>query len=465
MLGIRIHYLSGACYAAASHNRDEPEWPPHPARLFSALMAACFATGLGEAGLAALRWLERQGAPQLAASRASLRQQGLTFVPINDPENTAQKKLSTEAYHAHRWLARLPACRDRQPRRFPCAAPADPNVWMIWPTAQPDDATRQALDAMAASIGYLGNSRSLVAVALDDDPPPPTLAPADEGEHRLRIVAPGRVEELNQRFDLNLRPTPGLYQRYASVAVPPSPPPSAGDFGELIVLRQTAGPRLSLPASLTLIECVRRAALALGGDDAPAVLHGHGEHRHVAWAPLPFVGSAHADGRLLGVGLALPQGLAPALRRQVLRIVAGLTTVRLPDGRACELAPVSAEERRYTLQPETWTRPSRNWTTVTPLLLPQHPKARRPVAAIIADACRHSGLPAPAEVSIHDWGRLPGTPPSGHFRAQRQNGPRRPWTHATLRFLEPVRGPVLLGAGRYFGLGLCRGLAAAGGES
>jgi CRISPR-associated protein Csb2 len=34
--------------------------------------------------------------------------------------------------------------------------------------------------------------------------------------------------------------------------------------------------------------------------------------------------------------------------------------------------------------------------------------------------------------------------------------------HATIEFAEPVAGPVVLGAGRFFGLGLC--IPAARGE-
>jgi CRISPR-associated protein Csb2 len=34
----------------------------------------------------------------------------------------------------------------------------------------------------------------------------------------------------------------------------------------------------------------------------------------------------------------------------------------------------------------------------------------------------------------------------------------RQLTHAVIQFAEPVEGPVLLGAGRFLGLGLCRPL-------
>jgi CRISPR-associated protein Csb2 len=36
------------------------------------------------------------------------------------------------------------------------------------------------------------------------------------------------------------------------------------------------------------------------------------------------------------------------------------------------------------------------------------------------------------------------------------HGLRRVCVHAALHFADPVTGPLLLGAGRYFGIGLCR---------
>ncbi|HMO85542.1 MAG TPA: hypothetical protein PKC18_11555, partial [Lacipirellulaceae bacterium] len=43
------------------------------------------------------------------------------------------------------------------------------------------------------------------------------------------------------------------------------------------------------------------------------------------------------------------------------------------------------------------------------------------------------------------------------------NGPR-PQLHVYLRFAEPVVGPVLLGAGRFLGYGLCMPLAGGAGR-
>ena len=51
-------------YDAAGIRPDEPEWPPHPARLFCALVASAGAA----ADWAALRWLEEAGPPQVWAN-------------------------------------------------------------------------------------------------------------------------------------------------------------------------------------------------------------------------------------------------------------------------------------------------------------------------------------------------------------------------------------------------------------
>ena len=41
MLVLEVEYLTGRAVATARHHREQPEWPPHPGRLFSALVAAC----------------------------------------------------------------------------------------------------------------------------------------------------------------------------------------------------------------------------------------------------------------------------------------------------------------------------------------------------------------------------------------------------------------------------------------
>jgi CRISPR-associated protein Csb2 len=65
-LVIEVELLTGR-YAATAHNdRNQAEWPPHPARLFSALVAALHdGEVVDPAEREALVWLENQDPPAL----------------------------------------------------------------------------------------------------------------------------------------------------------------------------------------------------------------------------------------------------------------------------------------------------------------------------------------------------------------------------------------------------------------
>lgn len=75
----------------------------------------------------------------------------------------------------------------------------------------------------------------------------------------------------------------------------------------------------------------------------------------------------------------------------------------------------------------------------------------------VADACTRIGLPRPMSVEVSLAPLLPGAQPVHAFLPWpgRPGRTARVRVHADIRFAEPVRGPVLLGAGRFFGLGLC----------
>src|SRR5690348_17446900 len=86
MLALEVEFLLGRYVASDFRNREQAEWPPHPSRLFSALVAAAYESGLGESAHAALLWLEAQPSPCLCADVHPRPQTPVTvFVPINDP--------------------------------------------------------------------------------------------------------------------------------------------------------------------------------------------------------------------------------------------------------------------------------------------------------------------------------------------------------------------------------------------
>src|SRR3954454_21793932 len=103
MLALEVEFLLGRYAATDFRDRERSEWPPHPARLFSALVAAAHESGLGESARAALLWLETLEPPHLAAEATPAEQPPVTvFVPVNDPEKDS-----------------LPQRAERQPRSFP----------------------------------------------------------------------------------------------------------------------------------------------------------------------------------------------------------------------------------------------------------------------------------------------------------------------------------------------------------
>src|SRR5437868_1064747 len=85
MFAFAVHYLSGRSYATHYRDRERPEWPPHPARFFSAMVSALYETGLGQEARAALLWLETLGAPLINVDEVWWeRGSVITYVPTNE---------------------------------------------------------------------------------------------------------------------------------------------------------------------------------------------------------------------------------------------------------------------------------------------------------------------------------------------------------------------------------------------
>ncbi|MGH8924514.1 MAG: type I-G CRISPR-associated protein Csb2, partial [Acidimicrobiia bacterium] len=74
----------------------------------------------------------------------------------------------------------------------------------------------------------------------------------------------------------------------------------------------------------------------------------------------------------------------------------------------------------------------------------------------VRKAVRHAGLPEPSDVQTSPQPFAQGAVrllPSDTLR--RPGDKFRPFTHAVIRFDERVRGPVVIGSMRHYGLGLC----------
>lgn len=539
MLALRIEYLTRRAVATEYNNRDQAEWPPHPARVFSALVATWAEGDRDASEREALLWLEQQEFPRICASDAARRDVVPSYVPVNDltvlanidsyvialdereAELTALESTGTEgrviskarkevekARAALEKRARavvsasggvpatarkmLPDRRVRQARTFPSVTPEDPVIYLVW-EANPPDRVRKALEALAVRLVRIGHSSSLVSCRLVEEAPAATWVPDPDGPVVLRWVDEGQVDRLDAAFERHQGVEPrvlparfGRYRRARDGGTRELPRPVMGE--DWIVFRRISGPRLP-PWRAAEVARALRGALMRHAEQPPwPVLSGHAsgggpsEVPHVAYVALPWVGREHADGRILGVALVLPRDLASEARRHVLRAVGhweraqaledpmepGLP-LRLGAAGVLRVEPIAGNPT-WNLAPEAWCGPATDWVSATPVALDRNPgdlqsrdpekaaRARREAEETIRAACVRIGLPEPVQVAVEHRPPIVGAAPvKRHPPFPRGAGKlRRVQVHVRLRFNERVYGPVLLGAGRYAGLGLFR---------
>jgi CRISPR-associated protein Csb2 len=456
MLTLEVEFLLGRYAAADFRDREQPEWPPHPARLFSALVAAAYESGMGESARAALLWLESLPPPLLRAEQEPAAQTPATvYVPVNDPEQDFS-----------------PQRTERQPRTFPSVVPEKPVVHFLWPEAQPDTVLTQLLASIAANVSYLGNSRSPVRVRLVDQAQEPNWFPDEAGRAVLRVPRKGRLEALQWHYENRLRPPAGAFQRYRFGPSRSEAPVAESVFDEMVVYRLVGPVPMEIETTLKLTDVLRAAVMSRAqevSDSVPEVFSGHDNNGrpsarpHAAYVTLPFVSDVqeHADGRVMGVAVVLPRDLPAQERRKLSRALVLVNHLVVPGVGRLELERLTADRvSPHNLRPDTWSGPSRRWGSVTPVLLDRFPRRNgRDIEDVLARGCAYVGLPRPAEVIADRYSPLHGVEPSFRYVTRRASPAKaRLYTHVTLSFEQAVRGPVLLGAGRYFGLGLLRPL-------
>ena len=540
--GIEVNFLTG-CYVATCYNdRQQGEWPPHPARLFSALVAAwADADSPDPAERRALEWLESQRAPAIAASAAVPRTVASHFVPVNDQTviasawhtKKAEKiyalmdQLDAEARAAPGGTVRstlrlqqriakerdvqkqvaeigktsidsaekmLPDRRGKQERHLPSFRPDQPRVTFLWGSSAPE-AVRTALDGLLQRVTRLGHSSTLVACRVASDLPEASHVPSSTGEH-FRVVRSGQLAELEQlHADLQgntPRALPFRAMPYRAIAnsMHDESALRANTVGDWIIFEFAHDSR-AFPATraVDVAKAMRGAVLRYAEEPIPAGLSGHGHaggpvrSPHLGFLPLPYVGYEHADGRLLGIALSTPTSLSDDARQVLYRAIGGwegsVASATYPlrltfgAGGVLRLRRLRGPATNVSLRAGVWFRPSRKWTSTTPVSLPEHPgrlaggtarkrtMAWRKAEQAVAVACRHVGLPAPAQVEVSLSPFIVGARAAGRFPPFSQRGRggqsiRRQLVHVAATFDHPITGPLVLGTGRFLGLGLMR---------
>jgi CRISPR-associated protein Csb2 len=237
-------------------------------------------------------------------------------------------------------------------------------------------------------------------------------------------------------------------------------------FDEL--LYAAAHPRenatLPLTAAVLVADALRGAMMAKWNvslfGPIPEVLSGHTPdraptaHPHVAFVALTDL-TVTTSARVTGVALVLPTAVDTAQRNAIARTFERVQVLTLGSAGACELRHDA--HTRAVQHAADWRATAKRWASVTPVVfdrfpdVPEGPEAE----AIIAGSCERVGLPRPARVIISGLSLHHGVSPSRQFQVRaRRAGPPRVIRHVLVEFRDAVPGPVLIGAGRFLGLGL-----------
>lgn len=475
---------------ARYHGR--PEWPPAPGRLFQALVAGASRRLREPDVAAALRWFERLPAPVVCAPKATEGQRAVFYMPNNDLDAKGGDPARVSEIRAEKVV---------QPRLL--ASPEflyvyeleaeSPEVALI--SELTDDLYQfgRGWDMAYARAETLPDERSAELLAsYAGSVFRPTGGASRTPERELLCPRPGTFDSLErrhaaqgQRFAVHgsgrkaittfAQPPKALMQKvaYASPAermVFDLARRSASEsraavsltaaHGFVVEARDAAVERLGRFGRQALVE-----AALIGRKPGAAQVLATSQRVHLT--PLPSIGHPDADPRIRRLLVEVPSA-CPLEARDVHWAFSNL---ELEVG---QLLP--GGDRRML---EHYTAQSATWESVTPLALPaprrriepsRRTEERKPASerggeeararSAVRHALRHAQVAPHAlsiEVQREPWRRKGARAEA--FSAPPRFAKERLW-HVRVRFAHPLEGPLVLGDGRFLGLGLMRPVSA-----
>ena len=491
MLALAFNFPAGRYHATPwdRHvNEGAVAWPPEPWRVLRALMATWHhkvrhSNPDKEPILRALIKALSSSLPDYslpAASHSHTRH----YMPQRDPDKT------TLVFDA-----------------FAAVAPED-SLLMAWPELELPPDQLQLLDDLLAAVGYLGraeswvearripagietgvepNCRPEVEAAIQGGRPGteliPMLAPLSAKDYAARresfLADKAQRKKLSSTLPEDLlcalsvetaelrklgwsQPPASrtvLYRRPAEALHPQRrarPAPITAAFTARYILIGKPLPRVE--DGVRIAEMFRHAVMSrakevFGAEAIPAAISGHGlpegnRHQHAFYLPW----DENRDGFVDRLILHLPEGMSPGIRA----VVENLRRLWNREGNDWQ---VVLESLGAPAVAGRLFEPSPEWESATPYLHPWHAKRGMEAEAQIRRECRLRGMPellsleAIPSVKVGHRPRQP-----LQFRRVREKRnltqPDREGSFWRLRFHQPVAGPLALGFGCHFGLGL-----------
>jgi len=483
------------------------DWPPAPARLFQALVAGT-ASGetLGGEATAALHWLEAQRAPIIVAPKSRAGRGFRNFVPNNDLDVVGGD------------LRRIGAIRTSKTIRPHLFDETRPFLyaWNFEPD-ELADSYAQAIARIAEGLYQLGRGVDMAWAWGEVIPAEEAEArfsthggflcrPSSVGiGTSLSVPIKGSLESLIERYKETRTRFQMLYESKPSKKEPdrkvaagqifsqPRKPrfeqvaydsPSKQSLFDLIGsnalwridrivelterVRDAAADRL-IEAWPAKVACIERVLIGRNATEADKAAR-------VRITPLPSIGHRHADHAIRRVLVEIPPN-CPLRADDLEWAFSGLPVRVSEQGEVlCDLVP-AANDSMLAHYGVGNARAARRWRTVTPAALPQSAARRRIVPSGLRDPAERKGASERAEGQNRAAGevvkalRYSGIAANAtEIRVQREpfggKGERVEWFalgtrfakerlwHVEITFTDPVPGPLILGDGRYLGLGL-----------
>ncbi len=462
-LTIDVEFLHGTFRAdpdglAHTGRMTRGEWPPSPSRVFAALIAAdgtgmrCRVTDGSE-----LEILEQLGLPVIHADPQPVHQELKTRYVVR--QHGRAEKGTHQEYVARVGVPVHPGVR---------VSLKNPHVVYVYESAVSSE-TLVALQRRAARVGYLGGADSPVRVRISAHKPDHVsddegFVPDPEGDVRISVPRSGHTRVWDALYeswcergvDVARSQYPALrYQ--VTYRSPGSTEDEAGNGAVAAWLRLRASVPGRRIAALTSV--FKRAVLAQYDrifGEPPAVLHGHGHAERgfeiARYLALPDAGFERSRGRIHGLALWLPQDCESGIAERAGTAARSIRQLR-SSGLVVDVDPWAEEARPRAARPDRWEEASsRRWATAFPAIHERHGPL---TLAEVARWCAHAGLPEPLAFRSDRHPLVHGGVDLAPIEVHRPNRPGRPYSHIELVFGEPISGPVVIGAGRQRGFGLC----------
>lgn len=440
------------------------EWPPAPFRLLQAIIA-----GNRSTQAPGLAWLERQGAPEIFAPAQPSELRYTIYVPNNSDRRkpkaatTGREVVERRVAHPVRYVFALEMSADREEGARVIDAAAhlhtlgsgqDQASVLGYITSTRPESTHDEMHLVASSIGRALMLRS----ELDVDLRVPTAGSLASLEARFE-VSQTRLDKEKGWFSPVLSPGLHVVATYAP----------AGRVARLAMLPlrllRPGNPRAFRPfdprntvvaAGMLRGAVMQRTAGSAVADFAAGYASDAQSEQRLSWVPLPSLGHDHTDGLVRRALLLAPVSCLPEMAN-LLNVLGPepLRLIREDTGEwVAEAALAEPDDGVF----DSYRRTSRTWTSVTPVVLPgDHAGEPRLVRNLLLKALRNADIDA-GLVEELQISRAPFLRQAHHvadYRLKAWKARHLIPYHLRVRLREPLRGPILLGRGRHFGLGVC----------